>query len=259
MHDARAERYALKIVLPQHRKNSGLLKLLRHELDVGVRMDHPRVMRIYEFDASRDNPYLAMDFFGPANLKQTLALGHEKIAPLLTKIIEQAAEGLGYFHRQGWLHRDVKPNNFLVNPKGEVKLIDFALAERPRGFLGRLFNFRSKIQGTRSYMSPEQIRGQSLDRRADIYSFGCVAFELLTGRPPFTGNSENELLNKHLRSQAPSAEAINRNLTNDCSQLIKRMLAKKPADRPESMDEVLESLRAVRTFRTMPGLAKKES
>ncbi len=256
MHGARAERYALKIVLPQHKRNSTLLALLRHEFEVGQLMNHPRVTRIHEFDTSRDLPFLAMDFFGPANLRNMLAKGRDSLAPKMQKIVEQAAEGLGYFHQQGWLHRDVKPNNFLVNDAGDVKLIDFALAERPKGFLGRLFG-GGKIQGTRSYMSPEQIRGKALDRRADIYSFGCMMFELLTGRLPFTGNSENELLNKHLRSPPPAIEGVNPNITYECSQLIKRMLAKERADRPESMEEVLEAVKVGKVFRTIPTPVKK--
>jgi serine/threonine protein kinase len=256
MHDGRNERYALKVLHPDYRDDSEQLNLMKHEFAVGSEMDHPRVVRIFEFDSSRIAPFLAMEFFASAtNLKKLIAQGIDVIARQIPKIVEQAAEGLAYFHQQGWIHRDIKPNNFLANPAADVKLIDFAIAERRRGLLSRLFG-KSRIQGTRSYMSPEQIRGQALDHRTDIYSFGCVTFELLAGRPPFTGNSENELLNKHLRSPAPSAETFNKNLTYECVQMVKSMLAKKPEDRPASMDEVLDHFRAYRVYRSMPAAPK---
>ena len=95
-----------------------------------------------------------------------------------------------------------------MKPTGEVKLIDFALAKRRRGGLMPIVQpWRRKIQGTRSYMSPEQIRGQALDERADLYSFGCTIYELVSGKPPFTGSTTAELLNKHLTTPPPSLQA----------------------------------------------------
>jgi serine/threonine protein kinase len=195
---------------------------------------------------------LSLEYFGPSNLKQLILQGSDRIAYLVPKVIQQAAEGLSYVHQQGWLHRDIKPNNYLVDAKGNVKLIDFALGERRQGFFGRLFHRQSKVQGTRSYMSPEQIRRERLDPRADLYSFGCMVQELVTGKPPFTGNSEGELLNKHLKSQPPSLEGLNRNVTTEFSQLIKRTLAKDPKARPESVAAFLEEMRGKSIFRVKP-------
>jgi serine/threonine protein kinase len=197
-------------------------------------------------------PSLVLEFFGPANLKQLILQGTERIAYLVPKIVQQAAAGLAYVHQQGLIHRDVKPNNFLVDAEGNAKLIDFALAERTAGFFGRMFHRQSKVQGTRSYMSPEQIRRACLDSRADIYSFGCMVHELIAGKPPFTGTTEGELLNKHLRSHPPALEGINRNVTSEFSKLVLRSLAKKPEARPESMDAFLEEMRAKSIFRVKP-------
>ncbi len=266
MHDGKNERFALKIIRADYRNDAVQLGLMRHEFAVGRELTHPNCITIYEFDASKASPFLAMEFFASAtNLKKLISPniqsigdavpGIERIARQIPRIIEQAAAGLAYFHQRGWIHRDIKPDNFLVNPDADVKLIDYAIADRRKGLLGRLFG-KSQIAGTRSYMSPEQIRGQALDHRTDIYSFGCVMFELFSGRPPYTGNSENELLTKHLRAPIPSAETFNKNLTYECVQLVKAMLAKEPKDRPESMDEVLEHLRAYRVFRSMPAARK---
>ena len=113
-----------------------------------------------------------------------------------------------------------------------MKLIDLALATRVRRGLARLLALKSKVQGTRSYMSPEQIRGQVLDQRADVYSFGCTIHELIAGKPPFTGASSTELLNKHLKSTPPSLDALDRNVTMEFARLVRKTLAKDPAGRP---------------------------
>ena len=106
---------------------------MRHEFQVGQPLVHPRVIRTLEFDTSRQAPFVAMEFFGPTNLKQFILQGVDQIAYLVPKIAEQAAEGLAYFHEQGWIHRDIKPNNFLINAQGNAKLIDFALGRDGRG------------------------------------------------------------------------------------------------------------------------------
>jgi serine/threonine protein kinase len=102
-------------------------------------------------------------------------------------------------------------------------------------------------------MSPEQIRGAPLDARSDIYSFGCVLFELLAGRPPFTAPNTNDLHNKHVAETAPSIEKFNRNVTTSASELLRHMLAKKPAARPRSMKAVLQRLRSIRLLERLPG------
>jgi serine/threonine protein kinase len=154
------------------------------------------------------------------------------------------------------VHRDIKPDNFLLKPSGETKLIDFALAVKKKGAIGRLFSGKTKVQGTRSYMSPEQIRGQSLDARADVYSFGCMIYELLGGKPPYTGSTTNELLNKHLRSPIPPLQASNKNVHDDFAALAKMMLAKKPEERPHSMEDFLHELRMIKVFKNPPAAVK---
>jgi serine/threonine protein kinase len=136
--------------------------------------------------------------------------------------------------------------------EGDIKLIDFAVAKKIRTGLGRLFGGGGSIQGTRSYMSPEQIRGKTLDGRADIYSLGCVFYELLVGKPPFTGDSPNDLLNKHLSASIPSPLVANDNATPEIAALVKKMMAKRPDDRPESMWDVLKILRGTKIFKKPP-------
>ena len=171
---------------------------------------------------------------------------------MLTSMVEQIVESLYYFHSKGYVHCDIKPDNILVNRDGTIKLIDFTIAKKVKTGIGKLFGGGSKVEGTRSYMSPEQIRGHSLDSRSDIYSLGCLLYELLTGKAPFTGNTPNDLLSKHLSATPPSVLVVNDNVTPEFNNLIKKLMAKKPEDRPQSMWDVLKTVRATPIFKKPP-------
>ncbi len=243
---------ALKIILADFRKDREHVAYMKNEFLVGRALEHERVIRIFDQGFSQGTPYLVMEYFPYPNMKDIIQRVLDQVGFMLPTIIERAAEGLAYFNEQGWVHRDIKPDNFLVNLEGEVKLIDFALAQRPKGGLAKLFARKTKVQGTRSYMSPEQIRGQPLDVRADIYSFGCTIFHLLAAQPPFTGVSSNDLLNKHLSAQVPVVEAYNRNITPEFSRLLQSMMAKSPDARPPAMADVLRQLKVTPLFKTPP-------
>lgn len=257
--DTKGERLAIKLLTGNAARIREEVAFLKHEFQVAHGLEHPHVIKIYEFGRDRDSYYLAMELFGALNLKQWIHQGVEELAPLAADLIRQGAEAIGYLHSQGWVHRDIKPDNFLVKASGELKLIDFALAVRKKSGLARLFAGRSKIQGTRSYMSPEQIRGQPLDERADVYSYGCMVYELLGGKPPFTGTTTNELLNKHLRSAIPPPQGANRNISDDFANLMRSMVAKKPEDRPPSMDDLLQQMRGTPVFKIPPTARKQHS
>jgi len=252
MHGASQERRALKFLLSDYFRHREHVTYLKHEFAVGSKLKHERVIQMYDLGVHAGSPYLVMEYFPFPNLKQHLLRGTGRIAHLVPKIVEQAADALGYFNDQGWVHRDIKPDNYLMHDNGDIKLIDFALAVKRKTGLAKMFSGRSKIQGTRSYMSPEQIRGQALDQRADVYSFGCMTHELIGGKPPFTGISSNELLNKHLRHAPPSLLSVDSNVTPEFAALIQRTLAKKPEKRPESMAEFGSELRAIRVFNKTP-------
>lgn len=245
-------RYALKILTRDQEKNTAEINALKQEHDIGKHLKHPNIIRIYEFNRENNATYLVMELFAALNLKIVLRGGIQSVAHLVPEFISQAADGLFHMHSEGFVHCDVKPDNFLVSEDGKVKLIDFAIS-RPikQGFnpLGWLFK---KVQGTRSYMSPEQIRGQSLDPRADIYSFGCVLFELVGGKTPFTGDSADDLLKKHLNAPIPSVQILNKNVTDDFAALIRRMMAKKRDDRPRSMWEFQKEFRGTPVFKVIP-------
>jgi eukaryotic-like serine/threonine-protein kinase len=153
-------------------------------------------------------------------------------------------------HSLGYVHCDVQPENLLLDREFDVKLIDFKTAKRGATWRDKWFGRRNKIQGTRRYMSPEQIRGQYLDARSDIYSLGCTVFELVTGQVPFDGNTPNEVLSQHLRASRPDVAELNDQVTREFSELVKALMAIHRDDRPKSIDNVLDLVRSTAIYRS---------
>ena len=150
-------------------------------------------------------------------------------------------------HDKGWVHCDIKPDNFLADEQGNVKVIDFAIAlKMKKGFFGGAKP--KSVQGTRSYMSPEQIRRKALDPRADVYSLGCVIFEMMAGRTPFNASNPDELLSKHLTATPPSMISCS-GATRDLNDLVMRMMDKDPAKRPPAMKAFLQTFMRIGMFR----------
>lgn len=250
--EGNGERFALKILKQASREDKAEIASLKHEFAVAKDFSSPRVIKIMEYRVENGTPFLVMQLFSELNLKQALRRGPDALAYLLDVIVPQAAEGLYYLHDKGWIHRDVKPDNFLVARDGETKLIDFQIAEKKKTGIKKLFGGSKIIQGTRSYMAPEQIRGKICDERTDVYSFGCVLFETVTGKPPYTGQTPNDLLNNHLTASIPSAIVYNDNVSKEFADLVKRMMAKSPEARPPSMWEFLKDFRAIQVFKKRP-------
>ncbi len=205
MRDSTSQRVALKVLVDDYLKDRVEIGYMRNEYAVGKTLDHPRVIHIYDLGLDSTMCYLAMEMCQAPNVKQVIQQGVERLFPEMRRIVREAIEGLAYFHSKDWIHRDIKPDNFLMPADGSIKLIDFALSHRAKHGIWKLLpgGKATAVQGTRSYMSPEQIRSQALDPRADLYSFGCMLHELLTGKVPFTGVSTNDLLNKHSKSAPP--------------------------------------------------------
>jgi serine/threonine protein kinase len=246
--------YAMKWLPPGPKHSRSALADLKHEFVVGSTLDHRAVIKTMEFGQTNNGSFMLLELFKTLNLKQqVIAGGHKKMLYRARDVVLEAAAGLAHFHEKGWVHRDVKPDNFLVSNDNIVKLIDFNLARRPPSGLSKLFGGGGKVvQGTPSYIPPEQIRCQPFDQRADIYSFGCVVYEVLSGKTPFTASSRNELLQRHLSSRPPDLTVIDKNITPDLSAYVQRMMAKDPKDRPDNMRDVMMELKAKSWFYNKP-------
>lgn len=235
---------------------------LRHEYQVGSTLEHRACIKTYEYENTSNGAYMLLELFKTLNLKQQIVSGgNKKLFHRATEILTEAAAGLAHFHERGWLHRDIKPDNFLLSDDNIVKLIDFNLAQKPAGALGKLFGGKSKVQGTHSYMSPEQIRGQTLDVRTDVYSFGCMVHEFLAGKAPFTANTPSELLQRHLTSKPADLAVIDKNITPEFAKYVQSMMAKDPAGRPASMKDVMMEIKTQKIFynKPQPPVAEEET
>jgi serine/threonine protein kinase len=202
-----------------------------------------------QFAWDKKKPYLVLEWYPELNLKILISKGYDSYAHFLPKIIPDMAKALAYLHEKGWVHRDVKPDNFLYGESGGLKLIDFALAKK---CTSGMFSFQRKAQGTASYIAPEQILTRKVDPRSDVYSLGCTFFELIAGRPPYTGGTINDLLQKHITSAIPPITARNKNVTPEMAEIVQLCLAKDPKDRPSSSKDLYDMVKTIRVYKQTP-------
>jgi serine/threonine-protein kinase len=226
---------------------------LKHEYQVGATLDHPTIIKTYEYGNTTNGAYMLLELFKVPNLKQQIISGgYKKLQHRAKQVLANCAAGIAHMHEKGWIHRDIKPDNFLVREDNDVRLIDFNLARKPAGGFSKLFGGKMEVAGTHSYMSPEQIRGQSQDARADVYSFGCMIHEFFSGKPPFTANSPNELLQRHLSTRPQPITVFDKNITPEFAAYVQKLMAKDPKDRPASMKDVMMELKTQKMFYNAP-------
>ncbi len=252
--DSTQRRFAIKQLLASRAEEKDEYRAFMREAKLGMELRHPNLMRVYEVDKDPVQPYFVMELFGGQHLKLSIARPTVYPMPLtlLHRIIEQSASALAYMHDKGWVHRDVKPENILYNKSGEVRMIDYALARKvSTGFL-KMFSGKVPREGTRTYISPEQIRCESPAPSSDIYSLGITCYELVCGRPPFRANSSQELLEKHLSEKPLPLTNHNPRVTPEFNDLVIKMIQKRAADRFASLDEFLSRFRPVRIFKDDP-------
>jgi serine/threonine protein kinase len=236
--NGRDEVFALKQMSAANAADPGKVKEFEKEALLTQKLVHPNIIRVHELlDCSP--PAFVMEYFESENLKYALWNTPSWVVKHEFRILRQVADALSFVHGQGVIHKDVKPENVLVNSRQLVRLIDFSLAQTQ---LGRMLQFSRRAGGTPLYMSPEQIRGEKCDPRADIYSFGVMCYELLTRRPPFLGTTPQAMLDKHLKDPPAPMRTWVPTLSPDLDDIVLRMLAKDREKRWESMTTVLYEL-----------------
>lgn len=244
---------AMKLMLDDSRKDGAQKAILKHEYKVGNALDHPSFLRFHDIEMNRDHAFFVMDYFRSPSLKNQITSNLIGVQASFKKLASFLAQAYFLMHEAGWLHRDIKPDNILMNRAGECRVIDFSLSSRIKSGLGKMLGGKEKqIQGTRTYIAPETILRKAPTQQTDIYSLGVTFFEILTGAPPFAGDTPNALLQKHLGEVATAPSFINNNVSKELDRIILKMLDKKPENRFQSMQELESALRSVKCFEVEP-------
>ena len=232
---------ALKF-LPPHLMNSPELKeRFVIEAQAAAALNHPNICVIYEVGESGEHPYIAMEYVEGQTLRDRIRKGPLAPREALT-IASQVAAGLAEAHRKGIIHRDIKSANIMVTAKGQAKVMDFGLAKLQGG--SSLTKSQTTL-GTVAYMSPEQARGGDMDHRTDIWSLGVVLYEVVAGKMPFRGDHDQAVIYSILHDEPEPLKKIRPDTPPELEQVVGQALAKKPADRYQSMDEFREDVEAV--------------
>lgn len=243
-------RMAMKLLLPEKVKDADALSALKNEFKAARSFDHPNIPKYHEYAKSKQGVYFVMDLFAAPNLKAQLNNDIRGVHIRLKRLVEMVAMALEHIHERGWVHRDIKPDNILMNKSAEVRVIDFSLACHSAGALSKMLHRKQAlVQGTRTYMAPEQILGRPLTAQTDIYNFGVTLFELLTGEPPFKGSTPKDLLLRHLGEAAPAPSVFNANVTPEMDLIVQRMLSKKPEQRHKKIAEFMAEFRNTPLFK----------
>src|SRR3954447_2842561 len=232
-------RVAIKILNDRHAADDQFVERFRREAKNAAGLSHPNIVSIYDRGDSEGTYYIAMEYLEGRSLKELIV--SRGSAPVRTAIeyARQILAAVGAAHKQGIVHRDIKPHNVLVGPEGRLKVTDFGIARSGASQMTEV----GSIIGTAQYLSPEQARGSQVDQTSDVYSVGVVLFELLTGQVPFTGDTPLEIAMKHLSEVPKPPSELRPEVPHDLDMVVLRALAKDPAERyqsAEAMDADLE-------------------
>lgn len=250
---------ALKVMHPKIAQNAGFVARFTREAYAAAQLTHHNVVQIYDIGEDKGQHFFSMEFVRGKSLME-LVKKEGKLAPAVAVgYILQAARGLRYGHVQGMVHRDIKPDNLMINTDGLVKVADLGLVKLASGDLpaqaGGLpggddgdeqsteLTRSGSVMGTPAYMPPEQAQDSStVDGRADIYSLGCTLYVLVTGKPPFEGKTALEIISKHQTEPLVPPEVVVKRLPKNLSAIVVKMMAKKPEDRYQTMEDVILAL-----------------
>jgi serine/threonine protein kinase len=242
---------ALKFLRAEMAANPTALSRFRREAEAVARVTHANIVQVYSIGEADGRHYMALEFVDGRNLREYLRKGPPDLPVVLT-IMRQVAAALQRAAESNIVHRDIKPENILLTRKGEVKVADFGLSRDLAGDDDLSLTQTGVAMGTPLYMSPEQARGDPLDSRSDIYSFGVTCYQMLAGEPPFRGKTAFEVALKHVNDQPPALTQLRPDVPPALVDLVHRMMSKDPAARPQSGRDVLREL----TQSTAPATAE---
>ncbi len=210
----------------------------RHEAQAVGRLVHPRIVQIYDYGEDEQVAYIVMELVNGKTLHQHLAQETRYEIREVGEIIRQVLDGIGYAHAQGVVHRDIKPSNIMINNDGRIKISDFGIARLESSDLTQV----GEVLGTPHYMAPEQFLGSGIDKPADLFSIGVIAYELLVGRKPFIGTTA-AVMQQVLNERPADPSRLNPRLSPLMDRVLQKALAKKSEERFQSAQEFAESFK----------------
>ncbi|MEO6822049.1 MAG: Stk1 family PASTA domain-containing Ser/Thr kinase, partial [Candidatus Nanopelagicales bacterium] len=233
-------RVAVKILRPDLARDPSFQARFRREAQSAASLNHPNIVAVY--DTGEDIlgatgsepgtvvPYIVMEYVDGMTLRQLMSSGRRLLPERAMEIADGTLAALDYSHRHGIVHRDIKPANVMLTRGGDVKVMDFGIA-RALADAGQTMTATSAVMGTAQYLSPEQARGELVDSRSDIYSTSCLVYELLTGRPPFTGDSPVSVVYQHVSEAPVPPSQLDPSVPTPIDAIVLKGLAKRPDDR----------------------------
>ena len=232
---------AVKVLPDELADNRILVERFEREARAAARLSHPNIVSVYDSGHDAGVRFIVMEYVPGVSLAQLMRERERLGVAESVEIAAQIASALAVAHSAGIVHRDVKPGTVMVDPEGTVKVLDFGIA---RATADIALTRTAMVLGSAPYIAPEAALGRSADARTDIYSLGCVLYEMLTGRPPFIGDLPAVVMNQHTVSEPQPPRELRPEIPRALDALVLRMLAKLPTDRPQSAAELVGALRA---------------
>jgi beta-lactam-binding protein with PASTA domain/predicted Ser/Thr protein kinase len=233
---------AVKVLSPQFAGDDQFVTRFRREAQAAAALNHPNIVSVFDTGSQGDVHYIVMEYVEGRTLRDAIRAEGPLHPDRAAEISLAVAKALSSAHQAGLVHRDIKPGNIMLTSNGEVKVMDFGIA---RTATGDTLTQTAAVLGTASYLSPEQAQGEPVDARSDIYSLGCVLYEMLTVRPPFSGDSPVAIAYKHVRDDPVPPSRLNTDVPADLESVVLKAMAKNPENRYQTADELRQDLERV--------------
>jgi len=251
------EKVALKVLAPEIAGDEKTIERFRNELKLARKVSHRNVCRMYDLSEEENTQFITMEFVPGENLKSLIKRIGQLSKIKAISIAKQVCEGLAEAHRLGVVHRDLKPQNIMVDSDGNARIMDFGIA---RSIRTKSITETGMIIGTPEYMSPEQVEGVGVDHQSDLYSLGVILFEMLTGRVPFRGETPLSVILKHKTEQPPDPRRFDDQIPLEISRMILKCMQKDKSERYKTADALLSDLAEIEKGMTTTekvGVARK--